>query len=180
MQEPKAAKIVYDALQYKATIENRNVEMRPAQFKGNIVVTNMPENFTGAALASLFDDFGLVLGAVIERPQGASERAPRGLVSLAPPSAVEIAIQSLDGQVIESRHLKVRKAPEPKKRVGPPKAPAPARRMTLRSETSQRPAPSPEGAFAPTPVVRRAPIVERRSLGLPTKRVRFFDESKNG
>jgi hypothetical protein len=33
-------------------------------------------------------------------------------------------------------------------------------------------------ASAPV-VVRRAPIVERRSLGAPTKRVRFFDESKN-
>jgi RNA recognition motif-containing protein len=155
--------------------------MRAAQFKGNIVVTNMPENFTGAALASLFDDFGLVLGAVIEHPQGASERAPRGLVSLAPPSAVETAIKSLDGQVIEARHLKVRKAPEPKKRVGPPKAAAPARRTTLRPEMPARPASSPAGAFAPAPVVvRRAPIVERRSLGAPTKRVRFFDESKNG
>ena len=154
--------------------------MRAAQFKGNIVVTNMPENFTGAALAALFDDFGLVLGAVIEHPQGATERAPRGLVSLAPPSAVETAIQSLDGQVIESRHLKVRKAPEPKKRVGPPKAAAPARRTTLRPDMPQRPSPSPAGAFAPAPVVvRRAPVVERRSLGAPTKRVRFFDESKN-
>jgi RNA recognition motif-containing protein len=154
--------------------------MRAAQFKGNIVVTNMPENFTGAALAALFDDFGLVLGAVIERPPGATERAPRGLVSLAPPSAVETAIQSLDGQVLESRHLKVRKAPEPKKRVGPPKAPAPARRMTLRPDMPQRPSPSPAGAFAAAPaVVRRAPIIERRSLGAPAKRVRFFDESKN-
>jgi RNA recognition motif-containing protein len=154
--------------------------MRAAQFKGNIVVTNMPENFTGAALAALFDDFGLVLGAVIEHPQGATERAPRGLVSLAPPSAVETAIKSLDGQVIESRHLKVRKAPEPKKRVGPPKSAAPARRTTLRPDMPQRPSPSPAGAFAPAPVVvRRAPIVERRSLGAPAKRVRFFDESKN-
>jgi RNA recognition motif-containing protein len=156
--------------------------MRPAQFKGNIVVTNMPESFTGAALAALFDDFGLVLGAVIERPQGASERAPRGLVSLAPPSAVETAIQSLDGQVIESRHLKVRKAPEPKKRVPGAKPAASARRPPLRAATDapQRPPASPAGAFAPAPVVvRRAPIIERRSLGAPAKRVRFFDESKN-
>lgn len=152
--------------------------MRAAPFRGNIVVTNMPENFTGAALAALFDDYGLVLGAVIERPQGASERAPRGLVSLAPPSAVETAIQSLDGQVIESRHLKVRKAPEPKKRAGPPKTGASARRTT-RPELA-RPSAETMAAFAPVPaVVRRAPIVERRSLGAPTKRVRFFDESKN-
>ena len=44
--------------------------MRAAQFKGNIVVTNMPENFTGSALAALFDDYGLVLGAVIEERRG--------------------------------------------------------------------------------------------------------------
>ena len=69
------------------------------------------------------------LGAVIEHPHGDTERAPRGLVSLAPPSAVETAIQSLDGQVINSRHLKVRKAPEPKKRApGQAKPGAQARR----------------------------------------------------
>ncbi len=153
--------------------------MRAAQFKGNIVVTNMPEGFTGAALAALFDEFGLVLGAVIERPNNSPERAPRGMVSLAPPSAVDTAIKTLDGQVIESRHLKVRKAPEPKKRVGPPKAPAQARRSPLsRPVDAMR---TPSSAFAPTQpvVVRRAPIVERRSLGAATKRVRFFDESKN-
>jgi len=157
--------------------------MRAAQFKGNIVVTNMPENFTGSALAALFDDYGLVLGAVIEHPQGDTERAPRGLVSLAPPSAVETAIQSLDGQVIDSRHLKVRKAPEPKKRApGQAKPAAAARRSSARAD-KPRAAATPAGAMAdysPAPVVvRRAPIVERRSLGAPTKRVRFFDESKN-
>jgi hypothetical protein len=154
--------------------------MRAAQFKGNIVVTNMPENFTGAALAALFDDYGLVLGAVIEHPHGDVERAPRGLVSLAPPSAVETAIQSLDGQVIDSRHLKVRKAPEPKKRAPGPKPAMQARRMVRPDTAPRMSADAGMSAFAPSPVVvRRAPIVERRSLGAPTKRVRFFDESKN-
>lgn len=155
--------------------------MRAAQFKGNILVTNMPENFTGSALAALFDDYGLVLGAVIEHPQGDTERAPRGLVSLAPPSAVETAIQSLDGQVIDSRHLKVRKAPEPKKRApGQAKPGAPARRPP-RADMARVAASAPAMAdYSPAAVVvRRAPIVERRSLGAPTKRVRFFDESKN-
>lgn len=153
--------------------------MRAAQFKGNIVVTNMPENFTGAALAALFDDYGLVLGAVIEHPHGDVERAPRGLVSLAPPSAVEAAIESLDGQVIDSRHLKVRKAPEPKKRTGAPKSAQP--RRAPRVDSTRPPANEAAlSAYAQAPVVvRRAPIVERRSLGAPTKRVRFFDESKN-
>ena len=154
--------------------------MRAAQFKGNIVVTNMPENFTGAALAALFDDYGLVLGAVIERAQGATERAPRGLVSLAPPSAVDTAIQSLDGQVIDSRHLKVRKAPEQKKRAAGPKVGAPPRRAARPDAPRVPSSPVSSASFAPAPVVvRRAPVVERRSLGAPTKRVRFFDESKN-
>lgn len=155
--------------------------MRMAPFKGNIVVTNMPENFTGSALAALFDDFGLVIGAVIERPNGDEARALRGLVSLAPPSAVEAAIQSLDGRVIDSRHLKVRKAPEPKK-----KAPG-ARPSGAKPSSAARRPPRPPAARAAAPayeqapaVVRRAPIVERRSLGGPGyKRVRFFDESKN-
>jgi RNA recognition motif-containing protein len=151
--------------------------MRSAPFKGNIVVTNMPEDFTGSALASLFDDFGLVIGAVIEHPHGDETRPPRGLVALAPPSAVEAAIKSLDGQVIGARHLKVRKAPEPPKRTGAKKPGAPRRARPL----AARPA-SPSGSFAPTApvVVRRVPVVERRTLGGPGyKRVRFFDESKN-
>jgi len=157
--------------------------MRPAQFKGNIVVTNMPESFTGAALAALFDDYGLVLGAVIEHPHGDTERAPRGLVSLAPPSAVETAIKSLDGQVIDSRHLKVRKAPEPKKRAPGQAKPGAQARRPARSEGARATSPAAAASmtdYTPAPVVvRRAPIVERRSLGAPTKRVRFFDESKN-
>jgi RNA recognition motif-containing protein len=156
--------------------------MRAAQFKGNIVVTNMPENFTGAALAALFDDYGLVLGAVIEHPQGDTERAPRGLVSLAPPSAVETAIQSLDGQVIDSRHLKVRKAPEPKKRAPGQAKPGATARRPARPATPHAAASAAAAMtdYSPTPVVvRRAPIVERRSLGAPMKCVRFFDESKN-
>ncbi len=152
--------------------------MRAAQFKGNIIVTNMPEDFTGATLAALFDEFGLVLGAVIEHPHGDETRAPRGMVSLAPPSAVEAAIEKLDGQVLGSRHLKVRKAPEPQKR---PKRPAQARRPAAHSAHAGGRPNVPAFVSAPAPVVvRRAPIVERRTLGGPGyKRVRFFDETKN-
>jgi hypothetical protein len=146
----------------------------------------MPENFTGSALAALFDDFGLVIGAVIERPNGDEARALRGLVSLAPPSAVEAAIQSLDGRVIDSRHLKVRKAPEQKKKA-PGARPSGARPSGAKPSSAARRPARPPAARAAAPayeqapvVVRRAPIVERRSLGGPGyKRVRFFDESKN-
>ena len=154
--------------------------MRAAPFKGNIVVTNMPEDFTGSALAALFDDFGLVIGAVIERPNNDEARALRGLVALAPPSAVEAAIEKLDGQVIGSRHLKVRKAPEPVKRAGGAKKPGAPKRAAR--PTAANAAHPPAASFAPAApvVVRRAPIVERRTLGGPGyKRVRFFDESKN-
>lgn len=150
--------------------------MRVTPFKGDIVVTNMPEDFTGAALAALFDDFGVVIGAVIEQPRGDVPRAPRGLVALAPPSAVEAAIQTLDGHVIGSRHLKVRKAPEQPKRTGQKKMGAPKRPAR---PTSARAA---AAEFVPTApaVVKRVPVVERRTLGGPGyKRVRFFDESKN-
>jgi len=153
--------------------------MRAAPFKGNILVTNMPDDFTGAALAALFDDFGLVIGAVIERAQGEDGHAPRGLVSLAPPSAVDAAIQSLDGQVIGAHHLRVRKAPEQPKRAGPKKAVAPKR--PPRAPVPPRAAATPSNfTQMPPAVVRRAPVVERRTLGGPGyKRVRFFDESKN-
>lgn len=151
--------------------------MRATPFKGNIVVTNMPEDFTGAALAALFDDFGLVIGAVIERPNNDETRALRGVVALAPPSAVEAAIEKLDGHVIGARHLKVRKAPEPPKR--PKKAPAAKRAARPEAPRVAAPAYAP-AAPPPVVVVRRAPIVERRTLGGPGyKRVRFFDESKN-
>lgn len=155
--------------------------MRPAPFKGNIIVTNFPDDFTGATLAALFDDYGLVLGAVIERPQGASTRAPRGMVSLAPPKAVETAIESLDGQVIGSRHLKVRKAPEkPKRAPGAKPGPRPAPRA-VRPERESVSEPVPFfAARPPQATVRRAPVVERRSLsGDGFRRIRFFDESKN-
>jgi len=150
--------------------------MRPAPFKGNIIVTNFPDDFTGAALAALFDDYGLVLGAVIERPQGDSNRAARGMVSLAPPKAVETAIGALDGQVIGSRHLKVRKAPEKPKR---PAGPKPAPRAAKPERESAREA-MPFFAARQQATVRRAPVVERRSLsGDGFRRIRFFDESKN-
>jgi hypothetical protein len=96
-------------------------------------------------------------------------------VALAPPTAVEAAIQSLDGQVIGARHLKVRKVPETPKRAKKPGAPKRAARPTAARTASP-------SSFAPTApaVVRRAPVVERRTLGGPGyKRVRFFDESKN-
>src|ERR1700722_3952265 len=86
--------------------------MRRTPFTGNIIVSNLPSGFTGSDLAALFDDYGLVLGAVINRAQDGAGSV-RGLVNLAPPKAVEAAVSALDGQVVEAHHLRVRKAPPP-------------------------------------------------------------------
>jgi hypothetical protein len=53
--------------------------MRAPHFQGNIVVSNLPGEFTAGELAALFDDFGLVLGAQMDRA-----RAGKGSIILAP------------------------------------------------------------------------------------------------
>lgn len=136
--------------------------MRRIPFPANIIVSNLPDGFSGGDLASLFDDYGLVLGAMISRPRGEAG-APRGMVNLAPPKAVERAISSLDGKVVESRHLRVRRAPEPPVRAKP-KLPQAARRSGAmaapRFSSEERAAAFP--AAPPRPA--RAVVVERRPL----------------
>lgn len=140
--------------------------MRRASFKGNIVVSNLPPNFTDGELAALFDECGLVLGAMIKRWGDETGRAPRGLVDLAPANAVEEAIRSLDGQRIGVNHIKVRKAPEPKPRPPrAPQAPRPAARAPAARQTDEQGLSYTAFAAnaAPRPAARK-PIVERRSL----------------
>lgn len=134
--------------------------MRRTPFAGNIIVSNLPENFTGGELASLFDDYGLVLGAVINRPTREAGGALRGMVNLAPPKAVEVAIGSLDGKVIDAHHLRVRRAPEPPPRKKATKVP---RRPVVRKEMPREIA---ESWFAAPAAARpaRTVIVERRPL----------------
>ena len=81
-------------------------------FKGNIIVWNLPEDFTDAELAALFDDHGLVLGAKISRRQAAADGRPRGLVDLAPAKAVDAAVESLDGRIVGEQKLRVRRVRE--------------------------------------------------------------------
>lgn len=98
--------------------------MRAPNFHGNIVVSNLPEGFTAVELASLFDDFGLVLGAEMDR-----NHARKGSLMLAPESAVEKALEALNGRTLADRALKVVRAPAPVKRAKPaarPAAPRPA------------------------------------------------------
>jgi RNA recognition motif-containing protein len=99
--------------------------MRAPQFHGNVVVSNLPEGFTAVELASLFDDFGLVLGAEMDR-----RRARQGSIILAPEPAVAKAIEALHGQTLAERKLKVVRAPAPVKKPKPanaaPRTPRPA------------------------------------------------------
>jgi RNA recognition motif-containing protein len=97
--------------------------MRAPQFHGNVVVSNLPEGFTAVELASLFDDYGLVLGAEMDR-----RRARQGSIILAPEPAVAKAIEALHGQTLAERKLKVVRAPAPVKKPKPANAaPRPAR-----------------------------------------------------
>ena len=112
--------------------------MRAPQFHGNIVVSNLPEGFTAVELASLFDDFGLVLGAEMDR-----RRARQGSIMLAPEPAVAKAIDALHGQTLAERKLKVVRAPAPVKKPKPANA----------APRPFRPAPV---AVAAEPVVPRA------------------------
>jgi hypothetical protein len=88
--------------------------MRTPNFHGNVVVSNLPEGFTAVELAALFDDFGLVLGAEMDR-----SRARQGSLILAPEPAVVKAIEALNGQILAERALKVARAPVLPKRSKP-------------------------------------------------------------
>lgn len=111
--------------------------MRTPVFKGNVVVSNLPGHVTSAVLAELFDPYGLVLGAKIERwhdrPGGS-----QGLVDLAPETAVEKAIAELNGHAIGAHKITVRRAPKPVKaarRTGAA-GPAPRKRLTASSPSA--------------------------------------------
>jgi RNA recognition motif-containing protein len=88
--------------------------MRAPIFHGNIVVSNLPDGFSAVQLAALFDEFGLVLGAEIDRT-----RRDRGSVILAPEPAVDKAIAMLSGQIIAAKKVKVVRAPAPQRRERP-------------------------------------------------------------
>ena len=138
--------------------------MRAPHFHGNIVVSNLPGEFTASELAALFDDFGLVLGAQMDRT-----RAGKGSIILAPEPAVARAIEALTGQVLAGRTLKIGRAPAPPKRV---KVAAPPVRTTERPSVGPdriaeairrfRAAPDATPAVTHTPVPTRSVVVEYR------------------
>jgi RNA recognition motif-containing protein len=121
--------------------------MRTPVFKGNIIVSNLPEQATPTDLADLFERFGLVLGAKIDRwhdrPGGA-----QGMVDLAPDSAVEEAIRALNGHNVGPNRISVRRAPKQTKSSGN----SPARRVpppAPRIMPTEQPAPRPAYVAAP-------------------------------
>jgi len=141
--------------------------MRAAPFKGNIIIWNMPDDFTEAQLAALFDEFGLVLGAKIDRFPHEPGRTARGLVDLAPAKAVDKAIEALDGTRVEAAKLKVRRVPDapPRPPKAKPAAAPGAEAQAARRPLPQRPMASARGeAVVSAPVAPRKPIVEYRSL----------------
>lgn len=120
--------------------------MRPPQFKGNVIIWNLPDQFSGADLAAMFDDYGLVLGASVKHWPNEPERNPRGLVDLAPDAAVERAIAALDGSIVGTQKIKVRRAHEAPRQNASGSAERPDRRnagtrpAARQAETQRRPA----------------------------------------
>ena len=116
-------------------------------FRGNITVGNLPENFTDEELAALFDEYGLVLGARIDRDHSDPVQARRGRVALAPASAVERAVKALNNTRVNDCMLKVRVVVEPPpaprkppraKPAALPPAPRPARPVVVEYKTPRR------------------------------------------
>lgn len=117
--------------------------MRPVPFKGNLIVTNLPDDMTAPALADLFEDYGVVIGAVIKQIPANAGPATIGVVALAPDGAVEKAISAIDKTIVGERKIKVGRAkPQPPRAKG-----------------AAKPTPRPVAAPPPTVVVAPRPYV---------------------
>jgi hypothetical protein len=99
--------------------------MRPVPFKGNLIVTNLPDEITAPELANLFDDHGIVIGAVIRQIPANAGRATIGVVALAPDSAVDKAIEAVDQAMVGERKIKVGRAKPQAPRAAKPQAKKP-------------------------------------------------------
>lgn len=99
--------------------------MRPVPFKGNLIVTNLPDDMTAPKLADLFEEYGVVIGAEIRQIPANAGPATIGVVALAPEGAVDKAISAIDRTMVGARKIKVGRAkpqaPKPPKAA--PKAP---------------------------------------------------------
>jgi len=132
--------------------------MRSVPFKGNLIVTNLPDDMTAPALADLFEDYGVVIGAVIKQIPANAGPATIGVVALAPDKAVEKAISAVDKSMVGERKIKVGRAkpqaPRAKGAAKPGKVGAPARPAAVQAATSAGDAAAP--IAVPRPYVAEA------------------------
>jgi RNA recognition motif-containing protein len=144
--------------------------MRPVPFKGNLIVTNLPDDMTAPALADLFEDYGVVIGAVIKQIPANAGPATIGVVALAPDKAVEKAISAVDKSMVGTRKIKVGRAkpqaPRPKApKPAPSAAPRPVSASSLTLKAGPAPTPRPyvaedfDGKIAASPTKTARPIV---------------------
>src|SRR3569623_1061678 len=99
----------------KAEPQLRSGIMRPSNFQGNIHIINFPSCTSAAELAELFDDFGLVLGAHIKSIPSTGGHLLLGIVSLAPDTVADKAIEALQGYQLGGQKLKLKRAVQPVK-----------------------------------------------------------------
>jgi len=89
--------------------------MRPVNFQGNIHIINFPAGTAAGDLAALFDEFGLVMGAHIKSIASTGGNLRLGIVSIAPDSAADRAIEALQGFSMGGQKLKLKRAKPPVK-----------------------------------------------------------------
>ena len=119
--------------------------MRPVPFKGNLIVTNLPDDMTAPKLADLFEEYGIVIGAEIRQIPANAGPATIGVVALAPDGAVEKAISAVDKSMIGTRKIKVGRAkPQaPRAKASPKAAAAAPSRPAAAAPKASTPAPTP-------------------------------------
>jgi RNA recognition motif-containing protein len=84
--------------------------MRPEKFRGNVFVANLPKGFTDAQLAEAFDEYGIVISALLARDAKTGAPKNHGLVSIAPERAAAAAIAALNGKEVGGKRIEVRPA----------------------------------------------------------------------
>lgn len=137
--------------------------MRPVPFKGNLIVTNLPDDMTAPKLADLFEEYGIVIGAEIRQIPANAGPATIGVVALAPDGAVEKAISAIDKTMVGTRKIKVGRAkpqaPKPKVAKAAPRpvaAPIPTPRPYVAETLDGKMA-------APTTKTARAVVIEYKN-----------------
>jgi RNA recognition motif-containing protein len=84
--------------------------MRQEKVRGNVFVANLPNGYTDAKLAEVFDPYGIVIGAFLARDPDTGALKRHGLVSIAPERAAAAAVADLNGKNIGGRRIEVRVA----------------------------------------------------------------------